>query len=191
MGLIGRQETTGAFAKLDDISSLFDGSATTFNLTLGGVSFFAANPLTLLVSVGGVVQEPASAYTIVENQIQFTTPPANGASGFIVVLSTPSTSVVNSGNSGGGNSGGGGGSSAGEVVNYSDGTASPFVLSIGRVTQSINLDDTVANEDANIVVGGATIVIDEGVTVTVGEGKRLVSDLFEIVSDAFPISESY
>ena len=96
MGLIGRQETTGAFAKLDDISSLFDGSATTFNLTLGGVSFFAANPLTLLVSVGGVVQEPASAYTIVENQINFTTPPANGASGFIVVLSTPSSLVPQS-----------------------------------------------------------------------------------------------
>ena len=96
MGLIGRQETTGAFAKLDDISSLFDGSATTFNLALGGVSFFAANPLTLLVSVGGVVQEPASAYTIVENQINFTTPPANGASGFIVVLSTPSSLVPQS-----------------------------------------------------------------------------------------------
>tara|TARA_B100001057_G_scaffold480809_1_gene554064 strand:+ start:740 stop:1315 length:576 start_codon:yes stop_codon:yes gene_type:complete len=191
MGLIGRQETTGAFAKLDDITSLFDGNATVFNLTLGGQFFFPSNPFTLLVSVAGVVQEPATDYTIVESAIKFTTPPANGASGFIVVLSTPSTSVVNSGNSGGGNSGGGGGSSAGEVVNYSDGTASPFVLSIGRVTQSINLDDTVANEDANIVVGGATIVIDEGVTVTVGEGKRLVSDLFEIVSDAFPISESY
>ena len=73
MGLIGRQETTGAFAKLDDISSLFDGSATTFNLTLGGLSFFPSNPLTLLVSVGGVVQEPASAYTIVDNQIQQST----------------------------------------------------------------------------------------------------------------------
>ena len=223
MGLIGRQETTGAFAKLDDITSLFDGNATVFNLTLGGQSFFPSNPFTLLVSVAGVIQEAATDYTIVESAIKFTTPPANGASGFIVVLSTPSASaniakvgIQSAGTSignvstlnfiGVGNTfavndstvdisiqggGGGGGSSAGQVVNYPDGSASPFVLSMGRVTQSINLDDTVASEDANIVVGGATIVIDEGVTVTVGEGKRLVSDLFEIVSDAFPISESY
>ena len=196
MGLIGRQETTGAFAKLDDITSLFDGNTTVFNLTLGGQFFFPSNPFTLLVSVAGVVQEPATDYTIVESAIKFTTPPANGASGFIVVLSTPSTSVVNTGNSGGGNSGGGGGggsgSSAGEVVNYPDGSASPFVLSMGRVKQSIDLDDTVAVQDANIIVGGATIVVEDGVTVTVGEGKRVISDLFNIVSeDVFPISESY
>ena len=196
MGLIGRQETTGAFAKLDDITSLFDGNATVFNLTLGGQFFFPSNPFTLLVSVAGVIQEPATDYTIIESAIKFTTPPANGASGFIVVLSTPSTSVVNSGNSGGGNSGGGGGggsgSSAGEVVNYPDGSASPFVLSMGRVKQSIDLDDTVAVQDANIIVGGATIVVEDGVTVTVGEGKRVISDLFNIVSeDVFPISESY
>ena len=128
-----------------------------------------------------MVQEPATDFTIVESAIKFTTPPANGASGFIVVLSTPSTSVVNSGNSGGGNSGGGGsGSTAGEVVNYSDGTASPFVLSIGRVRQSIDLDDTIAEEDANIIVGGATIIVDDGATVTVGEGKKVIPDLFDI-----------
>ena len=191
MGLIGRQETTGAFAKLDDITSLFNGSATVFNLTLGGQSFFPSNPFTLLVSVAGVVQEPATDYTIVESAIKFTTPPANGANGFIVVLSTPSTSNVIIREVGSGSGGGGGSASAGSVINYSNGAASPFILSVGRVTQSINLDDTVANEDANIVVGGATIIIDDGVTVTVGEGKRLVSDLFEIVSDAFPMSESY
>ena len=50
MGLIGRQEPTGAFAKLDDITSLFNGNATTFNLTLGGQDFFPGNPFTLPVS---------------------------------------------------------------------------------------------------------------------------------------------
>ena len=94
MGLIGRQEPTGAFAKLDDITSLFNGNATTFNLTLGGQDFFPGNPFTLLVSVAGVIQEPATDFTIIESAIKFTSPPANGASGFIVVLSTPSTSNV-------------------------------------------------------------------------------------------------
>ena len=33
MGLIGRQQSSGAFLKLDDISSQFNGSTTSFNLT--------------------------------------------------------------------------------------------------------------------------------------------------------------
>ena len=89
MGLIGRQQSTGAFAKLDDISTLFDGSRKIFNLTLGGEAFYASNPFTLLVSVGGVIQEPNNAYTIIENQITFT----NGADGFITVLSTVSSTT--------------------------------------------------------------------------------------------------
>ena len=45
--------------------------------------------------------------------------------------------------------GGGSGSSAGTVINYSNGTASPFILSLARVTQSIDLDDTVSAEDCS------------------------------------------
>ena len=71
MALIGRQPSSGAFLKLDDIATQFDTSKTTFNLTLGGEQFFAGNPYTLLVSLGGVIQEPISAYTIVENQINW------------------------------------------------------------------------------------------------------------------------
>ena len=92
MGLIGRQHSSGAFLKLDDIASQFNGSTTTFNLTLGGQSFFAGNPYTLLVSLGGVIQEPISAFTIRENQITFASAPAAGADFFIVVLAT--TNVV-------------------------------------------------------------------------------------------------
>ena len=79
--------------------------------------------------------------------------------------------------------GGGGGSSAGTVINYPNGTASPFILSIGRVTQSIDLDDTVAAEDSNIVVGGSTIIVDDGATVTVGEGKKVIADLYGVVGE--------
>ena len=56
MALIGRQQSSGAFLKLDDIASQFDDSTTTFNLTLGGQAFFAGNPYSLLVSLGGVIQ---------------------------------------------------------------------------------------------------------------------------------------
>ena len=88
MGLIGRQQSSGAFLKLDDIASQFDGSTSTFNLTLGGQAFFAGNPYTLLVSLGGVIQEPISAFTITESQINFASAPMAGADFFIVVLAT-------------------------------------------------------------------------------------------------------
>ena len=88
MGLIGRQQSSGAFLKLDDIASQFDGSTSTFNLTLGGQAFFAGNPYTLLVSLGGVIQEPISSFTINQNQINFASAPRAGADFFIVVLAT-------------------------------------------------------------------------------------------------------
>ena len=88
MGLIGRQQSSGAFLKLDDISSQFNGSTTSFNLTLGGEAFFAGNPYTLLVSLGGVVQEPISAFNIVQSKINFANAPTVGADFFIIVLAT-------------------------------------------------------------------------------------------------------
>ena len=88
MAYIGRQQTSGAFLKLDDLSSQFNNSTTTFNLTVGGEAFFAGNPYTLLVSLGGVIQEAITSFTIVENQINFASAPTSGANFFCVVLAT-------------------------------------------------------------------------------------------------------
>ena len=88
MAYIGRQQTSSAFLKLDDISSQFNTSTTTFNLTLGGQAFFAGNPYSLLVSLGGVIQEPIASFTILENQINFASAPRAGANFFCVVLAT-------------------------------------------------------------------------------------------------------
>ena len=96
MGLIGRQQSSGAFLKLDDIASQFDGSTSTFNLTLGGQAFFAGNPYTLLVSLGGVIQEPILAFTINQNQINFASAPRAGADFFIVVLATTNVDALRS-----------------------------------------------------------------------------------------------
>tara|TARA_B100001093_G_C26844825_1_gene1022255 strand:+ start:414 stop:812 length:399 start_codon:yes stop_codon:yes gene_type:complete len=96
MALIGRQESTGAFAKLDDISSGFNNSSTSFNLTLGGRDFFAGNPYTLLVSLAGIVQQPLSAFTIVENRINFASAPTAGSDSFIIVLSTTNVEPLRS-----------------------------------------------------------------------------------------------
>ena len=88
MAYIGRQQTSGQFIKLDDISSQFNNSTTTFDLKVGGTPFFAGNPYTLLVSLGGVIQEAISAFQIVEDTITFASAPTGGANFFCVVLAT-------------------------------------------------------------------------------------------------------
>ena len=88
MAYIGRQQSPGSFIKLDDISSQFNNVKTTFDLKVGGEPFFAGNPYTLLVSLGGVIQEAISAFQIVEDQITFASAPTSGANFFCVVLST-------------------------------------------------------------------------------------------------------
>ena len=88
MAYIGRQQDTGAYIKLDDISDQFDGVKTVFNLTLGTKTFYAHNPYSLLVSIDGVIQEPVTSYIITENQITFAAPLATNSDFFAVVLST-------------------------------------------------------------------------------------------------------
>ena len=88
MPYIGRPQSSGAFAKLDDISSQFNNIKTVFNLTIGDEAFFPGNPYTLLVSLGGVIQEPITSFSIIDDQITFAEAPESGANFFCVVLAT-------------------------------------------------------------------------------------------------------
>ena len=86
MPYLGRELTSGNYLKLDSLESQFDGSTTTFQLKSGGNDFFPGSSFSLLVSIAGVVLEADTAYIINNNEITFTTAPANGAKGFIIVL---------------------------------------------------------------------------------------------------------
>ena len=86
MPYLGRELTSGNYLKLDDISSQFDGNAVTFNLKSGGNDFFPGSSFSLLVSVGGVIQEADSAYQINNNEITFATAPGASDDAFIIVL---------------------------------------------------------------------------------------------------------
>ena len=86
MPYIGRQLTQGNFIKLDDLQSQFDGSKTTFNLTTGGKSFKPGSANALLISLGGVIQEVGSAFTVNNDQITFSNPPTADANIFIIAL---------------------------------------------------------------------------------------------------------
>ena len=86
MPYLGRELTSGNYLKLDDISSQFNGSTTTFQLKSGGSDFFPGSSFSLLVSVGGVIQEADSAYQINNNEITFATAPGGSDDAFIIVL---------------------------------------------------------------------------------------------------------
>ena len=89
MAYIGRGLDRGNYLKLDDISSQFDGSKTTFNLTTGGQPFFPGSAFSLLVSISGVIQEPETAYQINSSELVFTGPPGLGEPFFAVAMSQP------------------------------------------------------------------------------------------------------
>ena len=86
MAYIGRQLTSGNYLKLDDISSQFNGTTTTFNLTSGGTAFYPGSAYSLLVSLGGVIQEPVTSYNINQNQIIFTAAPEATDDFFCIVM---------------------------------------------------------------------------------------------------------
>ena len=86
MPYLGRELTSGNYLKLDDITSQFNGSTTTFQLKSGGSDFFPGSSFSLLVSVAGVMQEADSAYQINNNEITFATAPSGADDCFIIVL---------------------------------------------------------------------------------------------------------
>ena len=76
MPYIGRGPAkSGAFRILDDVSGSFNGSTTSFALTVGSAALTVGLPETLLIAVDGVIQEAGSAYTISGSNIVFTAAP--------------------------------------------------------------------------------------------------------------------
>jgi hypothetical protein len=70
----------GPFIYLDDISGLFNGAQTLFQLSQSSVNFIP-DPLTnVIIVLGGIVQTPGSSYFIdIFGQITFSQAPATGA----------------------------------------------------------------------------------------------------------------
>ena len=72
--------------ELDDISGSFNGSTTTFNLTVSSAGVSPVTAQQLLISVGGVMQNPTDDYTVSGSTITFTTAPSAGLTFFGVFL---------------------------------------------------------------------------------------------------------
>ncbi len=103
MAYVGKSPLTGAYQILDDISGSFTGStAGPFNLTVGGTAVLPGNEQSCIISISGVIQDPA-AYTISGSQITFTSNPASSDTFFGTVLGntfdigTPTDATVTAG----------------------------------------------------------------------------------------------
>ena len=67
--------------KVDTIAHLFDGNRTTFPININGSPGFPGQPEKYLLNVGGITQEPYSAYSISEThpaEVTFVIPPKSG-----------------------------------------------------------------------------------------------------------------
>ncbi len=100
MAYVGKAPQTGAYQILDDISSSFTGSTLgPFNLTVNGTAVSPGNEANCIISISGVVQDPA-AFTITGSQISFSSNPASSDTFFGTVLGdvfdigTPTDSTV-------------------------------------------------------------------------------------------------
>jgi len=104
MAYVGKAPQTGAYQILDDISGSFTGStAGPFNLTVGGTAVLPGNEQSCIISISGIIQDPA-AYTISGSQISFNgSNPASSDTFFGTVLGntfdigTPTDSSVTAG----------------------------------------------------------------------------------------------
>ena len=86
MPYVGPQPKLGRNREVDDISSGFNGSATAFTLAVSGSNVSPGTANDIVVSLGGVIQNPNQDFTIAGSTITFTTAPVSGLSFFAVVL---------------------------------------------------------------------------------------------------------
>ena len=86
MAYIGPEPNPGQNREVDDISSSFNGSTTAFTLQVNSQNVSPGSSNAIIVSVGGVIQNPGTDYTVAASTITFTTAPASGLSFFGLVL---------------------------------------------------------------------------------------------------------
>ena len=95
-GVVWKSFTTASASnikRIDDISSSFNGILTSFALTSNSSPVTPTNNQSLVVNLGGVIQDPTDDYTITNNNIVFSTAPVSGLSFSAILLGT-SYSVV-------------------------------------------------------------------------------------------------
>ena len=74
--------------EIDDISSSFNGSTTQFAINVGGSGVSPVTAQQMVVSLGGVIQNPGQDFNVSGSNIIFTVAPASGLDFFATILGT-------------------------------------------------------------------------------------------------------
>ena len=142
--------------EVDDISSGFNGSTTQFGLAIGGSGVSPVTAQQMLISVGGVFQNPNDDFNVSGSNIIFTTAPASGLSFFGTILGTDlslntitDSSVTPAKLSNGGPSWAGDG-----TVGISSGLTVVGVTTIGGVTKVSDTTQSTSKDTGSLVIEG-------------------------------------
>jgi hypothetical protein len=92
---LGASVSSSNYTKLDNISSSFNGSSTSFGLAVSGIAYYPVSANTLGIYVGGVAQEPISSYSVSGSNIVFTEAPASGLTFWGVGYGTTAAATLN------------------------------------------------------------------------------------------------
>ena len=173
MAYVGNQPSRGAWRKLTDISGSFNGVTTTFTTSVppGTSEYYvtAGTASQLLISVGGVIQQPDVDYTVNTNSITFTTAPAAGLTFFGVLCGdalntgTPADGSITTAKLAGGLSVGLTAGSASTAALYFTGDANTGLYSPGADQLAITTGGTgrlTIDASGNVNIDSNTLYVD-------------------------------
>jgi hypothetical protein len=86
MAYIGQDPVIGRYIIVDQISGGFNGTASGFTLAAGGQGVIPGLAQNVILSLGGVIQQPGTDYTVSGTSVTFTTPPLSGTTFFATIL---------------------------------------------------------------------------------------------------------
>lgn len=163
------------FVEIDDISSQFNGTSTSFTLQTGGAALPAnVNSGQLIISLGGVPQIPGQSYNFANSNISFTTPPPSG-----FAFSGRYYRSVGSGTGTGGGGGGGTGTGTVTSVTVGNGLLTNATNSIITTTGTISLAPASFN-----TIGGIRLGANTGLTLD-GNNVLSLSQPFGLVPGSY------
>jgi len=138
------------YVKLDNISSSFNNSSTSFELSVSGTAYYPVSSNTLGIYVGGVAQEPILSYSISGSNIVFTEAPASGLTFWGVGYGTTAIATL---------TGITPGSVSNPAISSSNDLSTGFYFPSGKslAIASSGYDRFKINTDGNVVVGGENI----------------------------------
>ena len=158
--------TANNISELDNISGSFNNSTTIFPLTIGGQSVSPASTNQLLISVGGVMQNPTDDYSVSGSNIVFTTAPTNGLTFFGTLLGT-----------------------ALPLNTIADGSVTPVKLSTGGPLWNTS-GGVYISGITTITNASGTVTIGIGTTALLVEGNARVTGILTVGSSSITLNGS-